>query len=182
MDKIRLARPEDTTQILEIYRPHVLDTATSFETELPSISEFHGRIGDTLIKFPWLVYEIEKQVIGYAYAGPHRSRCAYGWSVESTAYVSSRHHGKGVGTKLYSQLFKLLKTQGAVNVFAGITQPNLASVRLHESLGFVQIGTFKDIGFKLGKWWDVGWWQLQLQKPDQPDAIQAPVNSFEIEI
>jgi L-amino acid N-acyltransferase YncA len=119
----------------------------------------------------WLVCEQDGRMAGYAYAGPYRSRCAYSWSVESTVYVHREFQGKGIGKKLYRQLFEILKGQGVVNVIAGITLPNEASVGLHESLKFEKVAEFKDVGFKLGHWWAVGFWQLQLQKPDRPKDL-----------
>lgn len=171
---IRSVNSEDTKSILEIYEPYVLDSPTSFETEIPSLHAFKARIQDYTAKFPWIVFEANGEVVGYAYASSHRSRCAYEWSVESSVYVHPQHQGKGIGTKLYKELFRLLKIQGVVNIFAGITLPNEGSVKLHETLGFEQIGKFKDVGFKQGKWWDVGWWQLQLQKPAQPKDLLLP--------
>ena len=180
MDRIRLAKETDAQRVLEIYSPFVLNTAISFETKVPSLSEIKDRITETLTKFPYLIYESDDQVVGYAYAGAHRSRCAYGWSVESSVYVDPRFHGRKIGSKLCRALFDLLKTQQIVNIYACIALPNEASVRLHESLGFKAIGRFEDVGFKLGKWWDVGWWQLQIQKPREPGAVLPPVSQFEI--
>ena len=170
--KIRTSKVSDAEAILEIYKPSVLETAASFEVELPSVDEIKRRIEDTLKTFPWLVYEIDGEIVGYAYASAHRSRSAYRWSVESTVYVKNSFHKKGIGRSLYSTLLPLLKTQGVVNVFSGITLPNVSSVTLHESLGYSQIGTFKDVGFKFGKWWDVGWWQLQLQRLACPHELK----------
>ncbi|MBK8170707.1 MAG: N-acetyltransferase [Sandaracinaceae bacterium] len=171
---IRSIRVEDAAQCIQIYKPYVQSTPFTFETEVPSVPSLAKRIEEITEKFPWLVYEVDGVVVGYAYASAHRTRCAYEWSVESTVYVDGAHHGKAIGKQLYEALFALLKEQGVVNVLAGITQPNEKSVRLHESLGFTQIGLFKDIGFKLGSWWDVGWWQLQLQRPTTPQALQPP--------
>ncbi len=169
--KIRHASVQDAEKILDIYAPYVLETPISFETTVPNLKEFTDRITETTKKFPWLVCELDQQIVGYAYASTYKSRCAYEWSVESTVYVGKNYHGKGIGSKLYKELFPLLKFQGAVNVIAGITLPNVGSVRLHESLGFMPVGSFKDVGHKLNKWWDVGYWQLQLQKPLQPQPL-----------
>lgn len=174
MEIIRLAKTEDASSILEIYRPYVLETPISFETSAPSLEEMRRRLADTLAAFPWLVFEVENSVIGYAYAGPFKSRCAYSWSVESTVYVKKDCRGRGVGKKLYQELLKRLKDQGAVNAIGGISLPNEASVGLHESLGFRQVAQFKDVGFKLCKWWDVGYWQIQLQKPAEPTPLRGP--------
>ena len=171
MNNIRLATTEDADSILDIYRPYVVETAISFEAEGPTIDDMKGRIAKTLSLFPWLISEEDGVITGYAYAGPHRSRCAYSWSVESTVYLRRGCQGKGIGKKLYGELINRLKTQGAFNILGVIALPNEASVGLHESFGFKKIAEFKDIGFKLGKWWDVGYWQLQLQKPLKPEAL-----------
>jgi L-amino acid N-acyltransferase YncA len=122
----------------------------------------------------WLVWEQKNQILGYTYAGPFKSRCAYYWSVESTVYVRQNFQEKGIGKSLYQNLLKRLSHQGAVNIIGGIALPNTSSVALHEGLGFKQVAKFKDVGFKLGRWWDVGYWQLQLQKPAEPSALRAP--------
>lgn len=172
-ENIRIATLKDAASILEIYKASIIDSPTSFEIEVPSIEEMQSRIQNTLEKFPWLVYEKNEQLVGYAYANPWRTRCAYAWSVESTVYVSESHWGQGIGKALYRSLFEKLKSQGVVNVLAGITQPNSASVRLHESLGFVKVAHYKDVGYKVNQWWDVAWWQLQLQKPPHPGPLKA---------
>lgn len=171
---IRDATILDAETLLNIYSPYILETAISFETSLPTIEEFKKRITDTQQKFPWLVCQIDNEVVGYAYAGPYRSRCAYEWSVESTVYVHKEHHGKKIGKHLYQRLLELLRAQGVVNVIAGIALPNDASVGLHESLGFSSAGVFRDVGYKHEKWWDVGFWQIQLQKPLTPVALTSP--------
>ncbi len=154
-----MATVNDARAILEIYRPYVLGTAISFETTLPTLADIEHRITETLEKFPWLIVEGGAEILGYAYAGPYRSRSAYSWSVESTVYVNRGHHSKGIGKTLYRHLIEHLKSQGVVNVIGVIALPNEASVKLHESPGFEKIAHFKDIGFKLDKWWDVGFWQ-----------------------
>jgi L-amino acid N-acyltransferase YncA len=172
MTNIRPATVDDAASILEIYCPYIRETAITFELEPPPIIEIQERINQTLELFPWLIWEQEGLILGYAYASPFKSRCAYSWSVESTIYVRQKHHGKGIGKMLYQSLLANLKSQGAVNVIGGIALPNAASVGLHESLGFKQAAQFKDVGFKLGRWWDVGYWQLQIQKPNEPKPLQ----------
>lgn len=181
MLKIRLASLDDADAIAEIYKPYVLDTAISFETAAPSASEMRDRLKQTLEHFPWLVCEQENSILGYAYAGSFKSRCAYSWSVESTVYVRQDSHKKGIGKLLYQNLLLRLEAQGAVNIIGGIALPNAASVALHESLGFKQVAQFKDVGFKLGRWWDVGYWQLQFEKPTEPIALRQPSNCSELE-
>ena len=168
MKAIRTVKKSDAKDLLEIYTPYVTDSPISFEIEPPSAEEFQQRISTTLEVFPWLVYEVENQVVGYAYAAPFKNRPAYNWSVESTVYIHKNFHRKGIGKELYQELFRSLREQGVVNVIAGITIPNETSIKMHEHLGFVNAARFKDAGFKLGRWWDVGYWQLQLQKPQTP--------------
>ncbi len=168
---IRMASRTDAQAVRYIYSPSVLKTATSFEVDLPPVEEFEKRIEEIQKQFPWLVCELNGVVVGYAYASPHRTRSAYAWSVESTVYVDESCRRQGIAKILYEKLFQILKQQGVVNVLAGITIPNMESIYFHESMGFQKIAQFKDIGFKMGKWWDVGWWQLQLQRPDKPQAL-----------
>jgi L-amino acid N-acyltransferase YncA len=169
--RIRAASVSDAAAMLEIYSPSITNGHASFEVVVPSVEEFQGRITSNMKKFPWLVYEVEGMVVGYAYASMHRSRCAYDWTVESSAYVLESHRKKQIGKMLYQKLFEIIKSQGVCLVLAGITLPNIASVKFHESLGFTPVGVYKNIGFKMNQWWDVGWWQLQLQKPTAPHPI-----------
>ena len=140
---IRPVRPEDAARILKIYEPHILLGPASFENAVPSQAEMQKRISEYSEKFPWLVFEIEKEVAGYAYARAHRSRCAYDWTTECSVYVDEKSHNRGIASVLYAELFKLLKNQGVVNVLAGIALPNEASIRLHENMGFKVAGTLK---------------------------------------
>lgn len=172
MNQIRIAGVEDAGKLLEIYSPYILESAISFEMEAPSVTEFRARIADTLKKFPWLVCESAGQAVGYAYAGTFRTRAAYNWTAEATVYVRKNHHGKGVGSDLYKTLLDILKRQGVVNVIGGITLPNSGSERLHEKFGFQKVAHVKDAGFKLGRWWDVGYWQLQFEKPMTPEPLR----------
>jgi phosphinothricin acetyltransferase len=113
----------------------------------------------------WLVAERDGRVVGYAYGGQHRERAAYNWTVEVSAYVDRSAHRSGVGRELYAELFRRLKQNGFRLLVAGITLPNEASVGIHEAMGFEPIGVYKNVGFKNGEWWDVGWWQLDMGEP-----------------
>ena len=166
---IRIARPSDAEAIAAIYAPIVRDTAISFETEPPDAGEMARRIEATLETHPWLTAERDGAVAGYAYASQHRTRAAYRWSVDVTVYVAEQARRAGVGSALYTPLFEILRRQGFRSAFAGITQPNAGSVSLHEALGFTPVGVYRDVGFKLGAWRDVGWWGLALgHAPGQP--------------
>lgn len=165
---IRLATADDAEQIQAIYVPNVLYTAISFELEPPTVDEMRQRIVKTVQHWPWLVCEHHGEALGYAYASEHRTRPAYHWSVDVSVYVHAQVHRSGVGRALYSSLFKLLTLQGFYNAYAGITLPNPGSVGLHEALGFRPIGVYRAVGYKLGAWHDVGWWELTLRARTVP--------------
>jgi len=166
MIEVRIATKEDAQQILDIYAPSVLTTAISFEAEVPSVEEMQRRIESCLLKFPWIVCVVDEKIAGYVYASKHREREAYQWSCECSVYVHTELKGKGIGKKLYQLLFEILKLQGFRNVYAGITLPNDASVRLHEHCGFQHLANYENIGNKFGNWHTVGWWKLQINNYD----------------
>jgi phosphinothricin acetyltransferase len=171
---IRLAAASDGAAIAAIYRPNVEAAAISFETEPPDAAEMRRRIGNTFPVWPWLVYEAAGHIAGYAYATQHRARAAYQWSVDTSAYVDPSYRRVGIGHGLYLSLCAILAAQGYVNAYAGIALPNPASVGLHERVGFTPVGVYRNVGYKLGAWRDVGWWQLRLQAHDAPpQPIQA---------
>ncbi len=172
---LRTARPEDAPAIAEIYRPYVTDTAITFEVDPPDASELAARMEALRGLAPWLVCEVEGTVVGYAYAGKHHERAAYQWALNAAVYLSAAHHRRGLGRALYTALFELLRLQGFCSVHGGITLPNAASVGLHESLGFRRVALYPAIGFKLGAWYDVGWWQLELRpRLGEPAALLTP--------
>jgi phosphinothricin acetyltransferase len=105
------------------------------------------------------VYEKEGEVVGYAYAGEWKSRCSYRYSVESSVYLKHGLSGEGIGSKLYTELFKLLETTDVHAIIGGIALPNEASVALHEKFGFEKIAHFKEVGYKFEQWVDVGYWE-----------------------
>ena len=174
---IRSATPADARELLDIYRPFVTASSVTFELDVPPEAEFRQRIEKVLAFAPWLVAEIDGRIAGYAYATRHRERIGYQWSVESSVYVHPEFHRRGLGRALYGALFPLLRDQGFVNVYAGIALPNAASVALHESFGFEPVGVYRKIGFKLGRWVDVGWWSVALREPPAdpiPPRIPGP--------
>ena len=170
---IRLATGQDAAQIQTIYAPIVSQTAISFELEPPTVDEMRQRMAQTLAHLPWLVCEHGGEILGYVYASKHRSRAAYQWSVDVSAYVHAQRRRAGIGRALYTSLVGVLALQGFYNAYAGITLPNPASVGLHESVGFQSVGVYRAVGYKLGAWHDVGWWQLPLQARSTP---QPPVD------
>ena len=157
----------DAAACVAIYAPYVEAGATSFEEEPPAPSSFAERIAQISTTYPWLVGELEGEIVGYAYACPHRSRPAYRWAVETSVYVAAGQQRRGHGRALYAELVERLRRQRFQVACAGITLPNEASVALHESVGFVPVGVYRRIGWKDGAWRDVGWWQLELQPPGE---------------
>jgi len=173
-DVIRLATVADAQPLHAIYAPVVEETAVSFELEPPSIEEMRRRIETTLLTLPWLVCE-DDGLIGYAYAGVFRSRPAYQWTVEVSVYVHADYRGKGVARALYTSLFECLRVQGYRTALAGIALPNPSSVALHERMGFRSVGVFHHVGYKLGAWHDVGWWEMTLQQLPNPPSPPLPI-------
>jgi len=174
---IRVATPDDAEDIAAIYAPIVAGTAISFEISPPGVNVMRERIASTSRTFPWLVCEDASGCVnGYAYAGRHRERPAYQWSVDTTVYVREDSRGQGVGKSLYESLLARLVDLGYFQAFAGITLPNAASVALHEAVGFTPLGIYRSVGFKLQAWHDVGWWQRSLRPlatPTEPRPFEG---------
>ena len=174
---VRLAEPErDGVAVATIYRTAVENSHISFEERPPSPSEMAERMRGVLARAPWLVAEVDGAVSGFAYAGPHRERAGYRWSVDISVYVAEGNRGKRIGRVLYDALLAYLRRQGMVNAYAGIALPNPASIALHESIGMRQIGVYERVGFKLGRWHDVAWYGMRLAEPDgmPPEPIPLP--------
>jgi len=179
---IRHADPErDGRACATIYAPYVAGAATSFEEQAPDAAAFAERIERVSRAHPWLVAEYDGVVAGFAYAAPHRARPAYRWTAETSVYVANRYHRNGVGRQLYEALIELLRRQELRVALAGITQPNAASVALHEALGFEPIGVYRRIGYKAGAWRDVGWWQLFLRAEDDDAPPAEPLRPQRLE-
>lgn len=176
MIRIRLADEADAGAVAAIYAPFVQETAVSFEEVPPSREDIARRIAETTRTYPWLVCEQDGGVAGYAYATQHRVRAAYRWAVDTSVYVGAAHHRRGIARGLYTSLFEVLRAQGFVNAYAGITLPNARSVGLHEAVGFTRVGVYRQVGYKLGAWHDVGWWQLPLQPHPRTPAEPVPLS------
>lgn len=173
---IRPADPDrDAAACAAIYAPSVASTPISFELEPPDAAEFARRIERYSATHQFLVAEEGGEVVGYAYACRWQERAAYDWAVEVSVYVDAAHTGEGVGRALYAELLDRLRGQGFRVAVAGITLPNPASVALHERLGFEPIGSLRAVGWKVGAWHDVGYWQLLL-RPDAADPPPPPLS------
>jgi L-amino acid N-acyltransferase YncA len=160
---VRSASATDADAIARIYNYYIENTVITFEEEPVSPQAMAARVAEVQgLSLPWLVAEIDKKVIGYAYANKWKVRSAYRHSVETTIYLEHGHEGRGVGKTLYAALLPPLRARGIHAVIGGAAMPNEASVALHETLGFDHVATFREVGFKHGRWVDVAYWQLVL--------------------
>ena len=183
--RVRLADASDGERIAAIYRPAVAERVTSFELDPPSGAEMSERVTRTLARMPWLVAEPEDargEVLGYAYASAHKDRAAYQWSVDVSAYVDASAHRLGLGRALYDRLFAILRLQGFVNAYAGITLPNAASESFHRAMGFEPVGVYRRVGYKFGAWHDVIWLSLALRAHASAPAPPRPLAEMRAEI
>lgn len=158
---IRHATPDDAAQVAEVYNHYITHTHHTFETEPLSPDEMARRIAEVAAEFPFLVAEDDGIIHGYAYADQFRLRREFEFTAEVLIYVRNEAKKKGIGTALYSQLFDLLAETDIHAIVAGISFPNDASIRFHEKLGFEKVAHFREVGYKLGRWVDVGYWELR---------------------
>lgn len=160
---VRPATTADAAAIASIYNHYVANSVITFEEEAVTASVMARRIADVqALDLPWLVAQLEGEVVGYSYANRWKVRSAYRHSVESTIYLRPGSEGRGLGRALYTALIDILKTRRIHAVIGGAALPNPASAALHENLGFAHVGTFREVGFKHGRWVDVAYWQLLL--------------------
>ncbi|RCS31014.1 N-acetyltransferase [Rhodanobacter denitrificans] len=174
MAAIRTARDEDAAAIHAIYAPSVLDGVATFETGLPGVEAMRERLRARLQHYPWLVWEEAGEVLAYAYAGRFRERAAYDWIAETSIYVRADAHRRGIARRLYGGLLDVMQLQGITQAVGVITLPGTASVEMHEAMGFTPAGVWRQCGYKLGQWWDVGVWQKELQVAANPPAAVTP--------
>jgi phosphinothricin acetyltransferase len=157
---IRLAAATDGAALAQIYNHYVANTVVTFEEAAVSAGDMSARVDEVrAAKLPWLVAQSPAGVIGFAYASAWKGRCAYRYSVESTVYLEPIAAGRGLGTALYSALLASVQELGCHAVIGGIALPNAASVALHEKLGMRKVAHFAEVGYKFGRWVDVGYWQ-----------------------
>ncbi len=160
--EIRPATQADAAACADIYKPFVTDSWISFETDPPDGHEMARRIAAYSASHAWRVAESSGGILGFAYGSPHRVRAAYSTSADVTVYVRPDAARAGLGRRLYAELFDSLRARDVHAVFAGIALPNEASIGLHRAMGFEPVGVYRDVGWKLGAWRDVSWWQRRL--------------------
>lgn len=183
---IRMAKASDAEELLEIYRPYVINTAITFEYSVPSLEAFTQRIADTLEMYPYIVAEEDGVITGYAYASSFKERAAYDWAVEASIYVKMGSTGKGYGKLLYDELENILKKQHILNMNACIAYIenedkylNHNSIKFHEHMGYHFAGRFQQCGYKFRKWYDMIWMEKILGTHKTPPPEVIPINRLE---
>ncbi len=168
---IRIATEKDVPEILEIYGPYIENTTFTFEYDIPCRKEFLQRFYTITAQYPWLVWEEEGRILGYAYASPPYSRAAYAWCAEPTVYLRPEARGRGIAKKLYTVLEWILEQQGYQVLYALVTGENRASVRFHEKQGYCIRAEFPDCGFKFDRWLSLFWMEKRLKIVQSPSAF-----------
>ena len=172
---VRPIQLSDIPDILKIYEYYITNTAITFEYVAPTIEEFTRRIKHVIQRYPYLVAEVDGNLVGYAYANILKDRKAYEWSVETSIYVHHTYRDLGIGSHLYTHLFNYLKQQGILSVYACITVPlqddqfcDCSSYTYHKYLGFSEVGRFPKAGYKFNTWYDIVWMHMELEDHTTP--------------
>ena len=179
MISLRQARTADAAALLEIYAPYVTETSVTFETEVPTLSEFTRRVQEITAQFSYLVAEEDGVILGYAYAHPYHERAAFHWTVETSIYVRMDAHRRKIGTRLYEALLALLRLQGVHTACAVITLPNDRSMAFHGKLGFVHGGSLPAVGYKFDRWYGVAYCYARLRSLEETPASLCPVHKLD---
>ena len=175
---IRFATKEDISPMLEIYRPYVETTTVSFEYTCPSLEEFTARFEKYTRQFPWLVWEEDGEVLGYAYACAPFTRMAYSWVAEASVYLRKDAHRRGIGTALYKALEAILTKQGYLTLYTLVTSENATSLAFHQAVGYEIRAVFPRQGFKMGKALGVTWLEKTLHFVDYPQEMPISVETL----
>lgn len=177
-EQIRFVSSEDSNRILEIYTPYILETTISFEYDPPSLTEFTERIQKISSKYPYLVYERNGKISGFAYGSPYQERIAYLYDADLSIYLAPEAQNGGIGKKLYCCLLDLLQKQGFYNAYACITASNQRSIDFHTAFGFRNLGAHPRAGYKFDQWLDIVWMDKQLRQPTGRPLPLKPVSTF----
>lgn len=176
---IRPAEEKDLSAMLEIYRPYVEETTVSFEYKAPSMESFRRRFLDHTAQFPWLVWEEQGKILGYAYAGAPWERAAYRWCAEISIYLRKDCRGRGLGSRLLPALEGILQKQGYRILYALITSENTGSIRFHERMGYRFACELPACGYKMGRWLGVQYLEKRLEQPAEPGDFPLPWTELE---
>lgn len=177
-ESVRFVNLADSLEVLEIYKPYITNTTISFEYETPSLTEFTLRIQTISSKYPYLVYERDGVVLGFAYASPYQERAAYIYDADLSIYLAPAAQSNGVGSKLYTCLLDILQKQGFYNVYACITGDNARSINFHKKLGFRNLGSHPQAGYKFDRWLDIVWMDKQLPQLSSTALPIKPISTF----
>ena len=168
---IRNAPEADLSDILAIYAPYVLHTTVTFEYDVPTEAEFMQRFREITRQFPWLVWEEDGIILGYAYASAPYSRAAYAWCAEPSVYLLPQARGRGIGKALYQVLEACLTLQGYHLLYALVTQENEDSLRFHKKSDYFLRAAFPDCAYKFGKSLGVNWLEKRLKTVENPSVF-----------
>jgi phosphinothricin acetyltransferase len=161
---LREATADDGAGLADIYNYYIDETTVTFEETRVSGGDMALRVEEVQrLGLPWLVAEQAGRLVGYAYATTWRTRVAYRYCTEVTVYLDRNAFGRGFGTQLYAELFERLEPRGMHALLGCIALPNEGSVALHEKFGMKKVAHFEEVGFKFGRWIDVGYWQKNLR-------------------
>ena len=175
---IRSATEADVPEILAIYAPYILTTTHTFEYEVPTEAAFLARFRTITERFPWLVWEEDGQILGYAYGSAPFERAAFRWTAEDSVYLRPEAEGKGIGARLCNALEAVLAYQGYRKIYAIITSENAHSLRFHRKLGYKTLAEFPECGFKFGRWLGVWWLEKRLTSVEIPKSFPVPFSSL----
>ena len=175
---LRIATPADIPAMLEIYGPYVLSSTATFEYTVPTLEEFTSRFDTITAQYPWLVWEEEGEILGYAYASAPYTRAAYAWCAEPSIYLHPDAKGRGIGTKLYTALEEILELQGYHVLYALVTEENTESIAFHEKFSYKKQAFFPDCGWKFGRWLGVFWMEKRLNSVEIPTSFPTSWRSI----
>ena len=175
---IRIATEADVPQLLDIYAPYIVTTTHTFEYDVPSEEAFLQRFRDLTAQFPWLVWEEEGRILGYAYGSAPFQRAAYRWCAEDSIYLVPEAQGRGIGARLCLALEKVLFYQGYQRIYALITAENEHSINFHKKLGYVLRGELPHAGIKFGRRIGVVWMDKSADFVDIPSSFPTSWKSL----
>ena len=168
---IRIAEEQDVPEILSIYAPYILETTHTFEYDVPAVEEFLERFRSITARFPWLVWEEDGRILGYAYGSAPFERAAFQWSCETSVYLRPEAQGRGIGRALYAALEQILAIQGYIRNYAIITSENLASIAFHEKLGYRTVAELPGCAYKFGKKLGIVWMDKEIKNFEIPSKF-----------
>ena len=171
---VRIATTSDIPSILDICAPYVLHSTATFEYEVPTEAEFRHRFDAVTAQYPWLVWEEDREILGYAYASAPYTRAAYAWCAEPSIYLKPQARGRGIGTKLYTALEKILNLQGYHVLYALVTEENTESIAFHEKFSYKKQAFFPDCGWKFQRWLGIFWMEKRLKTVEIPTQSPTP--------